>query len=497
MTHLTNIVKKELRELLTPGSIVSVLVMVMLFAGLGGLIGGEVDKAKALPVFGIANWEDGDVTLEDGTEWDAYTYFYEVYERSKVPAEEIGNYVKKVELAGDIHDVMVENEVNALIVLEKGFGEKIESDMAGSEQIVRPAVYQYYLYEPTGMFGSVSSTTVSTLVAAMSDDLSAFLIKSSIEDKSQYSFLAHPVKYGDEYLNTVVNGKECTGVTPQAISSAVSSSTMMVPIIIMIIIMMVGSIVISSMGSEKENKTLETLLTLPIRRTSIVTGKIIAAAIVGLVYGAAYMVGMSFYMTNMMNPLSSVAGDVSLADIGIALTMTDYAILMLSMFLAIVCALGICMILGAFAKNYKSAQTMTMPLSIMAMLPMFVIMFSGWYGSGMVIKGVTFAIPFSHPMIAVQSLMFGDYTLVFTGIAYMAVFAAVTILITVRLYGSDILITGLGQSKAVQKFRKGRCPDAGRGPGRSGPRSGARRIRNPLPAGNIYHPRRPSSHAIA
>ena len=131
------------------------------------------------------------------------------------------------------------------------------------------------------------------------------------------------------------------------------------------------------------------------------------------------------------------------------------------------------------------------------MLPMFVIMFSGWYGSGMVIKGVTFAIPFSHPMIAVQSLMFGDYTLVFTGIAYMAVFAAVTILITVRLYGSDILITGLGQSKAVQKFRKGRCPDAGRGPGRSGPRSGARRIRNPLPAGNIYHPRRPSSHAIA
>jgi len=152
------------------------------------------------------------------------------------------------------------------------------------------------------------------------------------------------------------------------------------------------------------------------------------------------------------------------------LTMTDYAILMLSMFLAIVCALGICMILGAFAKNYKSAQTMTMPLSIMAMLPMFVIMFSGWYGSGMIIKGVTFVIPFSHPMIAVQSLMFGDYSLVFAGIAYMAVFAAVAILITVRLYGSDILITGLGQSKAVQKFKKGRCPDS-RGEHLSSPRA--------------------------
>jgi len=470
MTHLTNIVKKELRELLTPGSIASVLVMVMLFAGLGGLIGGEVDKAKALPVFGIANWEDGGVTLEDGSEWDAYTYFYEVYAGAKVPAEEIGNYVKKVELTGDIHDVMTENEISALVVLQEGFGEMIESRMAGAVGVDRPVVYEFYLYEPTGMFGSVSSTTVSSLVAALSENLSAFLIKSSIEDKSQYNFLAHPFYYGDKYLNTVVNGKECSGVTPQAIASAVSSSTMMVPIIIMIIIMMVGSIVISSMGSEKENKTLETLLTLPIRRTSIVTGKIIAAAIVGLVYGAAYMVGMSFYMTNMMNPLSSVAGDVSLSDLGIALTMTDYAILMLSMFLAIVCALGICMILGAFAKNYKSAQTMTMPLSIMAMLPMFVIMFSGWYGSGMIIKGVTFAIPFSHPMIAVQSLMFGDYSLVFAGIAYMAVFAAVAILITVRLYGSDILITGLGQSKAVQKFKKGRCPDS-RGEHLSSPRA--------------------------
>jgi ABC-2 type transport system permease protein len=456
MSHLVNVIKKELRELLTPGSVISVLVMVMLFAGLGGLIGGEVDKAKALPVFGVANWEDGDVVLDDGTEWDAYSYFYTIYENAGVPAEEIGNYVKKVEMTGDIHEVMTENEISALIVLQDGFGETIESIMSGAVGAYKPAVYQYYLYEPTGMFGSVSSTTVSSLVASMSDNLSAFLIKSSIEDKSQYSFLSHPFYYGDEYLNTVVNGKECSGVTPQAIASAVSSSTMMIPIIIMIIIMMVGSIVISSMGSEKENKTLETLLTLPIRRTSIVTGKIIAAAIVGLVYGAAYMVGMSFYMTNMMNPLTSVGGDVSLADIGIVLTMTDYAILMLSMFLAIVCALGICMILGAFAKNYKSAQTMTMPMSILSMLPMFVIMFSGWYGSGMIIKAVTFAIPFSHPMIAVQSLMFGDYTLVFAGIAYMAVFAAISILITVRLYSSDILITGLGQSKAVQRFKKGR-----------------------------------------
>ena len=110
------------------------------------------------------------------------------------------------------------------------------------------------------------------------------------------------------------------------------------------------------------------------------------------------------------------------------------------------------MILGAFAKNYKSAQTMTMPLSIMAMIPMFIVMFSGWYGSGALIQAVTFAIPFSHPMMAMQALMYDDVTLVLSGIAYMVVFAVATILITVKLYNSDILITGLGQNKTVQKL---------------------------------------------
>jgi len=36
---------------------------------------------------------------------------------------------------------------------------------------------------------------------------------------------------------------------------------------------------------------------------------------------------------------------------------------------------------------------------------------------------------------------------------YMAVFAVVSIMITVKLYSSDILITGLGQNKYVEKLR--------------------------------------------
>ena len=144
---------------------------------------------------------------------------------------------------------------------------------------------------------------------------------------------------------------------------------------------------------------------------------------------------------------------MDLNELGLGLGLADYALIAISMFLAIACALGICMILGAFAKNYKSAQTMTMPLSILAIIPMFITMFAGWYGANILIKSVLFIIPFSHPMMATEALMNGDLTLVLAGIIYMAVFALGSILITVRLYKSDILITGLGQNKYIEMLK--------------------------------------------
>ena len=223
-----------------------------------------------------------------------------------------------------------------------------------------------------------------------------------------------------------------------------------IAIIIMVVIVMIGSIVIGSMGNEKENKTLETLLTMPVKRTTIVTGKLLASAITGLVFGAAYMVGMMLYM----NGLSSVSvSGLSLESIGLTLDLLDWVLILVQMFLAILCALGICMTLGAFAKNYKSAQTMTLPISVLAMIPMFVIMLLGWEGLPLIAQVLMFLIPFTHPMMVMNNLMFGEMTLVLMGVAYLAIFTVAIIAVTVRLYKSDILITGLSQDSRLVKMK--------------------------------------------
>ncbi len=441
MSHMTSIIRKEVRELLTPGSVISVLVMVVLFAGLGGLIGGEVDSAAELPTFGF-------VVDEDGNYYDGWNPYDVLCNETNYGAEADSKIILMDSAYGDDEAILAEmREKGITSVLALPDADSFRESMSNGTQVT---MKQYYLYEPTGLFGTVSSSVLSSVVSILNTSLSQEIM-SSAGTGLDYDFVTNPIVSGTNDVSTIVDGEVHTGITPSDISNEITSQTLMIPIVIMIIIMMVGSIVISSMGSEKENKTLETLLTMPIKRTSIVSGKIVAAAIVGLVYGLAYMVGMSIYMGSMTGTIAG-SSSVNLEDLGMSLDILDWFLIMVSMFLAIVCALGICMILGAFAKNYKSAQTMTMPLSILAMIPMFIIMFTGWYGSGGVLQAITFAIPFSHPMMAMQALMYGDMTLVLGGIAYMAVFALVSILITVRLYNSDILITGLGQNKYVQSL---------------------------------------------
>ena len=223
---------------------------------------------------------------------------------------------------------------------------------------------------------------------------------------------------------------------------------MFVPLIVMLIIVMIGSIVISSMGNEKENKTLETLLTLPVSRITIVAGKLIGSTIAGLVMGMLYMVGMYFYINGISGTGTS---DVSIESLGLSLSVFDWIIVTAFMFLSIICALGICMILGALAKNYKAAQTYIMPISILAVIPMFVTMFSSIDSLPGFAQVLMFLIPFTHPMVIMQNLMFGNTLWIVGGAIYLIAFTLVTFYITVRIYNSDILITGVRLGKKKKK----------------------------------------------
>jgi ABC-2 type transport system permease protein len=142
-----------------------------------------------------------------------------------------------------------------------------------------------------------------------------------------------------------------------------------------------------------------------------------------------------------MNSFTSSAS-IDLSVYGLTIDAFDYVLMGISLFLALFAALALCMILGIFTKNYKASQMMTMPITFLALIPMFITMFSDFDTLPMAGQVFLFAIPFSHPMIAMKSLMFGDTGIVLAGIGYEVVFCVVTMLIAVTLFKKDILLTG-------------------------------------------------------
>jgi ABC-2 type transport system permease protein len=70
------------------------------------------------------------------------------------------------------------------------------------------------------------------------------------------------------------------------------------------------------------------------------------------------------------------------------------------------------------------------------------IMFKDFDTLPAVLRIILFAIPFSHPMMAIRALMFDDYLLVLSGIAYVTVFAATMVAVVAWIFRTDRLLTG-------------------------------------------------------
>ena len=425
MTALTNIIRKELRELLTPSTVVPIVLMALLFGAIGSLTGNIAEQVSAKPMVGVVPLDHGilaNISLRSINQTANL-----VYNGTSVDAG-----LQNVSAQGGI----------AVLYLPANFTSSIMGGHHGNLEI-------YWIMRGAGLLDSISSSTVDALITRIGQEISAYLIGTGATLPPNI-VLSPVARVETTYFHNLV----MQGVSPSTLGNVLSSQSLIVPIIIMMIVIMAGSLVISSMGMEKENKTLETLLTLPVGRGSIVAGKLIASAIVGLLMAGIYMVGFSYYMGGLTGNTQ-----VNLAAYGLGITPMDYALLGLSVFASLFAALALCMVLGTFAKNYKAAQTLTMPITLLAMVPMFMTMFFDYNTMPPAAQVVVFAIPFSHPMMAMRSLMFKDYLFVLAGIGYSLAFAVVMILIAVWIFRTDRLLTGrFRRGGSGAKSRRGMFP---------------------------------------
>jgi ABC-2 type transport system permease protein len=408
-----NIIKKEFKELFVLSTIIPIVVIAVVYGSVGNMIGNIGEAMKEKPVIGIVDMDDGNL--------------------SDVAMSVLAEHAEVVYSDNDVEEgleeVRKENGV-ALLAIPEDFSQNIYANNPGEIEI-------YWIMRGAGMMDSISSGTVEGLVQGVNQAISTELIQQG--SSSDPALILNPTKRVE---TTFFKGKEIEGVSPGALGNMLMSQSIVIPIVIMMLIIMAGSSVIASMGLEKENKTLETLLTLPVRRSHIVIGKMVGSALVGLIMAAIYMIGFSRYMSSFQSSA------INLADFGLGLGMHDYLLVGVSLFTALLAGLSLCIVLGTFAKNYRSAQALIFPITAVALISAFTVMFKDFDTIPAVLRILVFAIPFTHPMMAMRSLMLDNYALVIGGIAYTAVFTVVMVLVAVRIFNSDRLLTGSVRKRA-------------------------------------------------
>jgi ABC-2 type transport system permease protein len=401
------IIKKEFRELFTISAVIPIVVIAIVFGSMGDMIGGIGEIAREKPVIGIVNRDDGNFSV---IAMSVLTAGAEVV-YSGTDVEEGLEQVRN-------------KDGMALLVLPEDFSQNIDANQPGEIEI-------YWIMKGAGMMDTIPAGAVEGLIHAVSQGISTKLIQQ--DSASDPALVLAPTTRTE---TTFFKGKEVQGISPGQLGAMLGSQAMVIPIAVMMLIIMAGSSVISSMGLEKENKTLETLLTLPVRRSNIVIGKIVGSALVGMIMAGIYMIGFSRYMASFRIP------DVNLADFGLALGMSDYLLMGISLFVALLAGLALCIVLGTFAKDYKSAQGLIFPITALAMVSMFIVMFRDFGTIPVALRILVFAIPFSHPMMAMRALMVDNYVLIIAGIVYAAAFTAIMVAVAVRIFNSDRLLTG-------------------------------------------------------
>ncbi|MHA1608618.1 MAG: ABC transporter permease [Candidatus Njordarchaeales archaeon] len=426
---LVNIIKKELREIFRDPRLFlgMILVPLIMFPIMGiamkGIMSSAMEKSYEEATLGILNLDEGSMAdqIIGSVEFKLALQQYNI---TIVFVNESG--VTKRE---DIPRFLSENRtIQAVIVIPENFTECINNQT--------PTVVEVYI----GMRDiSFAASSVEDKVQIFIDVLRktiSYVVMLSSNPNINPVFIENPIL---PIQNTIYKGKVLRNISPSAIASILSFQAFMIPIAMMVLLTIAIQFAAISIASEKEQKTLETLLSLPVNRSTILLGKLTGSLIVSLVGTIGYMLGFQYYMSSITE--SMPIEQVPLEAIGLGIDAIGYILLAISLFLSLLSTLSMVTILAAFAEDVRSAQSLTgiliLPITLIALFSMFAVSF-GTIGPWIYILLV---IPFSNPMVTPYFIMNKTYLPVILGMVALIIETLISFQIAARFYSSEKILT--------------------------------------------------------
>jgi len=421
---LFNIIVKEVKELVRDPKILlgMIIVPLIMFPLMGFAIQTSMETAEeSMRSISIAVMD-----LDKGPVAENLTNFLITLNVTIVEVDDLNfteavNYVQQSNLIG-------------LVVIPSGFSNNITEGLKAELDV-------YTVFRGGGIVESTSSSMISALFETFEESLVVQKVGEKFPETRET--VLDPVEMSEK---SIIKGKP-VNVNPGVLFGLMTLQSTGMPVGIMMLLIFAMQLAATSVASEKEEKTLETLLTLPINRFTILAGKLTGSIVVAVIGAAAYIVGFNYYMSSFMGMMPTEIG-VDLATIGLAPTPISYLLLGVSLFVSLLSALALAISISIFAEDVRGAQALVGPLSMLLIFPMIIMMFTDVYALPFPLMIVLLAIPFTHPMLASKVAFTGDYLTAVIGIVYVSIFTIVVLYIAARLFGTEKILT------AKLKFRK-------------------------------------------
>jgi ABC-2 type transport system permease protein len=319
----------------------------------------------------------------------------------------------------------MDNGFDTLVVIPANFTEAIEGGASA-----RVEIYQVLTYY--GLSEAAGAQRAANAVSAFNDLLIAQRLQQSYHNSSYADLLAPAAVHS----SSVIHG-QVEDVQPELVVTTMLTTSTTMPVVIMLLIIMAGQLAATSVAMEKEQKTLEVLLTLPIRRINILLGKLAGVVVVSLIATLSYVAGFGYYMSS----FTEGADSIDLAAIGLAPDMAGYALMVVSLFLSFIAALSLAVLLAAYTQDVRSAQSLMGILYVPVMMPAVVLMMAPIEILPAALQGVLYAVPFTYPILAAKALYTHEYWLVALGIVYQVAFTAIVLYLAARMFSTEKVLT--------------------------------------------------------
>ena len=397
----TTILVKELKELMRdPKILVGMIVLpLVIFPVMGLVLGYAVESAQEQALKATLLVVDND----NGAWSDAFV----TYMNSSMNVVVINNTSPQ-----DVvnQDLLGYYNCSMFLEIPSGFSANLTRHDAGELNVTGTVGVYNVFTGGGGIFSSIGGSSVSVLVQGFNRAVAPDLVLTS--------------------PSTIIKGQIQEGVDASVLSSLMLSQSIALPITIMIMLTYSMQIAATSVAMEKEEKTLETLLTVPVDRFAILMGKVSSTIIVAGVASITVLVGYTYMLGSIsFGVMGSLGPGVDLAALGLV---------------------PLAVVMSAFSENVRGAQALVGYIYPLIFLPSMALIYLDIKSLPLAVQAVFYAIPYSHPIIASQAVVTGDYLIVVLGIIYVAAFTIGIMYVASRLFATEKILT------AKLKFGKGK-----------------------------------------